>query len=176
MTDVVEHSLQHLSESDITAIARYLKSLGAKDPHQAAFSVDDATAKALWRGDDSQTGAATYVDSCAACHKTDGSGYKRFYPALRGNPVVLADDPTSLIHIVLVGGQLPGVNGAPSTITMPAFGWRLNDQQVADVVNFVRNSWGNTASKQVSAKQVAELRKDEKDRLGSADISVLEGK
>lgn len=56
MTDVVEHSLQHLSESDITAIARYLKSLGAKDPHQAAFSVDDATAKALWKGDDSATG------------------------------------------------------------------------------------------------------------------------
>ncbi|MGC1045302.1 c-type cytochrome [Pantoea agglomerans] len=176
MTDVVEHSLQHLSESDITAIARYLKSLGAKDPHQAAFSVDDANAKALWKGDDSATGAATYVDSCAACHKTDGSGYKRFYPALRGNPVVLADDPTSLIHIVLVGGQLPGVNGAPSTITMPAFGWRLDDQQVADVVNFVRNSWGNKASEPVSAKQVAELRKDEKDRLGSADIRVLEGK
>ena len=176
MTDVVEHSLQHLSESDITAIARYLKSLGAKDSHQAAFSVDDATAKALWKGDDSARGAATYVDSCAACHKTDGSGYKRFYPALRGNPVVLADDPTSLIHIVLVGGQLPGVNGAPSTITMPAFGWRLDDQQVADVVNFVRNSWGNKASEPVSAKQVAELRKDEKDRLGSADIRVLEGK
>ncbi|MEQ4514935.1 MAG: cytochrome c, partial [Pantoea agglomerans] len=79
-------------------------------------------------------------------------------------------------HIVLVGGQLPGVNGAPSTITMPAFGWRLDDQQVADVVNFVRNSWGNKASEPVSAKQVAELRKDEKDRLGSADIRVLEGK
>ena len=176
MTEVVEHSLQHLSDADITAIARYLKSLGAKDPHQTAFSVDDATAKALWKGDDSATGASVYVDSCAACHKTDGSGYQRFFPALRGNPVVQADDPTSLIHIVLVGGQLPGVKGAPSTITMPAFGWRLDDQQVADVVNFVRNSWGNKASEPVSAKQVAELRKDEKDRLGSADIRVLEGK
>jgi hypothetical protein len=40
----------------------------------------------------------------------------------------------------------------------------------------VRNSWGNKASEPVSAKQVAELRKDEKDRLGSADIRVLEGK
>jgi len=176
MTDVVEHSLQHLSESDITAIARYLKSLGAKDPHQAAFSVDDATANALWRGDDSQTGAATYVDSCAACHKTDGSGYKRFYPALRGNPVVMADDPTSLIHIVLVGGQLPGVNGAPSTITMPAFGWRLNDQQVADVVNFVRNSWGNGTGSDVTAQDVAKLRKDKaiQPYQGSANIHKLE--
>ncbi len=80
MVDVVDHSLQHLTDDDITAIARYLKSLGAKDPHQVAFSVDDATAKALWKGDDSQTGAVAYIDSCAACHKTDGSGYTRFYP------------------------------------------------------------------------------------------------
>lgn len=89
---------------------------------------------------------------------------------------MLADDPTSLIHIVLVGGELPGVKGAPSTINMPAFGWRLNDQQVADVVNFIRTSWGNKSDKQVSTKQVAELRKDMQDRLGSADIKVLEGK
>ena len=176
MTEVVEHSLQHLSDSDITAIARYLKSLGAKDPHQTVFSVDEATAKALWKGDDHQAGASLYVDSCAACHKTDGSGYQRFYPALRGNPVVLADDPTSLIHIVLVGGELPGVKGAPSTITMPAFGWRMNDQQVADVVNFIRTSWGNKSDKQVSAKDVAKLREDVKGHTGSADIRVLEGK
>lgn len=177
MTEVVEHSLQHLSDDDITAIARYLKSLGAKDPGQVAFSVDDAVAKALWKGDDSKTGASLYVDSCAACHKTDGSGYQRFFPALRGNPVVLEKDPTSLIHIVLTGGTVPGVQGAPSPITMPAFGWRLNDQQVADVVNFIRTSWGNQAGKAVTAKQVAELRKDEavQHNLGSASITELPG-
>ncbi len=74
----------------------------------------------------------------------------------------MADDPTSLIHIVLVGGELRGVKGAPSTITMPAFGWRLNDQQVADVVNFIRHSWGNNVPGTVTAKQVADLRKDVK--------------
>jgi len=176
MTEVVEHSLQHLSDEDITAIARYLKSLGAKDPNQAAFSVDDATAKALWKGDDSATGASVYVDSCAACHKTDGSGYQRFFPALRGNPVVMTDDPTSLIHIVLAGGALPGVKGAPSTITMPAFGWRLDDQQVADVVNFIRTSWGNGGKADVTAKDVAKLRKDKtiQPYQGSADIHQLE--
>ncbi|WP_130833429.1 c-type cytochrome [[Erwinia] mediterraneensis] len=175
MTEVVEHSLQYLSDEDITAIARYLKSLGAKDASQAPFSVDDAVAKALWKGDDSKTGASLYVDSCAACHKTDGSGYQRFFPALSGNPVVLEEDPTSLIHIVLTGGTLPGVQGAPTPITMPAFGWRLNDQQVADVVNFIRTSWGNQATKAVTAQQVAELRKDEtvQHNLGSASINEL---
>ncbi|CAK6497322.1 Gluconate 2-dehydrogenase cytochrome c subunit [Pantoea sp. Nvir] len=176
MTEVVEHSLQHLSDKDIAAIAHYLKSLGAKDPNQAAFSVDDATAKALWKGDDSATGASVYVDSCAACHKTDGSGYQRFFPALRGNPVVMAEDPTSLIHIVLAGGTLPGVKGAPTTITMPAFGWRLDDQQVADVVNFIRTSWGNGGKSDVTAKDVAKLRKDKtiQPYQGSADIHQLE--
>ncbi|HBV38426.1 MAG TPA: alcohol dehydrogenase [Erwinia sp.] len=173
MTEVVQHSLQHLSDSDITAIARYLKSLGAKDLNQVGFTADDNVAKALWKGDDSKPGASVYVDSCAACHKTDGSGYKRFFPQLSGNPVVLAADPTSLIHIVLSGATLPGVKGAPSAITMPAFGWRLNDQQVADVVNFIRTSWGNTAKEQVSASDVAKVRKNEAEQQGSVDIEKL---
>ncbi|WP_338571850.1 cytochrome c [Erwinia billingiae] len=173
MTDVVEHSLQHLSPEDATAIARYLKSLGARDPNQVGFKSDDAVAKALWKGDDSKTGASVYVDSCAACHKTDGSGYKRFFPELRGNAVVQAEDPTSLIHIVLSGATLPGVKGAPSSITMPAFGWRLNDQQVADVVNFIRSSWGNSAKQQVSASDVAKVRKNDAEQQGSADIEKL---
>jgi mono/diheme cytochrome c family protein len=176
MTEVVEHSLQHLSDEDISAIAKYLKSLGAKDPQQAVFTPDDTVAKALWHGDDSQPGASVYVDSCAACHKTDGSGYQRFYPALRGNPVVMADDPASLIHIVLVGGTLPGVKGAPTAITMPAFGWRLSDQQVADVVNFIRSSWGNGVTTRVTAGDVAKQRKDKtvQPYQGSADIHALE--
>jgi len=173
MTEVVQHSLQHLSDSDITAIARYLKSLGAKDLNQVGFTADDNVAKALWKGDDSKPGASVYVDSCAACHKTDGSGYKRFFPQLSGNPVVLAADATSLIHIVLSGATLPGVKGAPSAITMPAFGWRLNDQQVADVVNFIRTSWGNTAKEQVSASDVAKVRKNEAEQQGSVDIEKL---
>ncbi|QZQ49888.1 cytochrome c [Erwinia persicina] len=175
MTDVVQHSLQHLTAEDATAIARYLKSLGAKDPNQVGFTPDDTVAKALWKGDDSKTGASVYVDSCAACHKTDGSGYARFFPELRGNPVVLASDPTSLIHIVLSGAQLPGMKGAPTAITMPAFGWRLNDQQVADVVNFIRTSWGNIATSTVTASDVAEVRKDEAvvHQQGNADVEKL---
>ncbi|MBS0877125.1 MULTISPECIES: cytochrome c [unclassified Tatumella] len=168
MTDVVQHSLQYLSADDINAIASYLKSLSPRDASQPGFTANDQTAQALWKGDDHQTGAAQYVDSCAACHKTDGTGYTRFFPALKGNPVVLAQDPASLIHIVLTGDTLPGVNGAPSAVTMPAFGWRLNDQQVADVVNFIRNSWGNTASSTVSADQVADMRK-------SATVSTKQG-
>ncbi|MFZ4831910.1 c-type cytochrome [Rouxiella sp. Mn2063] len=178
MTDVVKHSLQYLTNDDATAIAKYLKSLDAVNPDKPAFKPDNSVAQALWKGDDSKTGASVYVDSCAACHKTDGSGYQRFFPALKGNPVVLSKDPTSLIHIVLTGATLPGVNGAPSTITMPSFGWRLNDQQVADVVNFIRTSWGNSAQDAVTAKDVEKIRNDkniviDKKQLGNANIDLL---
>jgi mono/diheme cytochrome c family protein len=53
-------------------------------PHQ----YDPAVADALWNGDDSKRGAAVYIDNCAACHRTDGHGYTRVFPALAGNPVL----------------------------------------------------------------------------------------
>ena len=90
----------------------------------------------------------------------------------------MTDDATSLIHVVLTGNTLPGVKGAPSSITMPAFGWRLNDQQVADVVNFIRTSWGNKAP-EITAKDVAKVREDkdiipDPKLLGSPEIEKLQ--
>ncbi|KRW62580.1 c-type cytochrome [Pseudomonas sp. TTU2014-080ASC] len=157
MSDVVVHSLQYLTDADLTAIARYLKSLPAVNDDDPPFKEDAKVASALWTGDDSKTGAALYVDSCAACHRTDGKGYQRVFPALAGNPVVQSEDATSLIHIVLEGATLPATHTAPSTFTMPPFAWRMTDQQVADVVSFIRTSWGNQAGS-VSARQVAKLR------------------
>jgi len=52
---------------------------------------------------------ATYIGSCAACHRTDGNSYAHFFPALAGNTAVVAEDPTSLISIVLDGDTLPGL-------------------------------------------------------------------
>ena len=143
MSDVIVHSMQYMSDADLTAIARYLKTLPAVDSTNTPHQYDPAVADALWNGDDSKRGAAVYIDNCAACHRTDGHGYTRVFPALAGNPVLQSDDPTSLIHIVLKGGTLPATHTAPSTFTMPGFDWRLSDQEVADVVNFIRTSWGN---------------------------------
>ncbi|MOA21251.1 Gluconate 2-dehydrogenase cytochrome c subunit precursor [compost metagenome] len=79
-----------------------------------------------------------------------------------------------MIHIVLTGNTTPAVKGAVSNITMPPFGWRLNDQQVADVVNFIRSSWGNSA-KPIDASDVASVRKDrsmirDEKEMGSAAV------
>nr|WKF61897.1 Gluconate 2-dehydrogenase cytochrome c subunit [Paraburkholderia busanensis] len=158
MTDVVQHSMQHMSDADLTAMARYLKTLPSNDARETPYAYDDTAAHALRGGDASATGAAVYRDNCMACHRSDGRGYNRVFPALGGNPVVQGKDATSLIHVLLTGSTLEGTKTAPSSFTMPPFGWRLNDQEVADVTNFVRTSWGNTGST-VSASDVARVRK-----------------
>lgn len=157
MSDVVEHSMQYMSDADLVAIARYLKTLAPSDPNDKPHVYDKQVADALWKGDDSKPGASVYIDNCAACHRTDGHGYAKVFPALAGNPVLQTADPTSLIHVVLAGGTIPATQTAPSNFTMPAFGWRLNDQQVAAVVSFIRTSWGNQGSP-VTAKEVSDLR------------------
>ncbi len=172
MSDVVTHSMQYMTDADLTAIARYLKSLPANDPADQPHQYDEKAAKALWNGDDSQRGAAVYIDNCAACHRTDGHGYTRVFPALAGNPVLQSEDPTSLIHIVLKGGTLPATHTAPSTFTMPGFAWRLSDQEVADVVSFIRGSWGNKGAP-VKADDVASLRKNDMQTTSKDDLGQV---
>lgn len=168
MSDVVVHSMQYMTDNDLSAIARYLKSLPAKDPADQPHVYDASVAQALFQGDDSKTGAALYLDNCAACHRSDGQGYARVFPALAGNPVITGEDATSLVHIVLKGGTLPATHQAPSSFTMPPFAWRLNDQQIADLVNFIRTSWGNQGAP-VNAEQVKALRKS----TGAAAVGAI---
>ncbi len=172
MSDVVVHSMQYMSQDDLTAIARYLKSLPAVDPKDQPHQYDKQVADALWKGDDSKPGASVYIDNCAACHRTDGHGYTRVFPALAGNPVLQTADATSLINIVLNGGTLPATHTAPSTFTMPAFAWRLSDQEVADVVSFVRGSWGNKGAP-VTASDVADLRKSDMRTTSGDDLGQV---
>lgn len=146
MSDVIEHSTQYLNDTDLSAIARYLKTLPAKDANNPPRPYDARVTRALWKGDDSKTGAAVYLDNCAGCHRSDGQGYTRVFPALAGNPVLETADATSLINLVLNGGTLRATRSAPSSFTMPGFSWRLSDQDVLDVVNFIRTSWGNQGS------------------------------
>jgi alcohol dehydrogenase (quinone), cytochrome c subunit len=114
--------------------------------------------QALKRGDASKPGALLYLDNCAACHRPDGMGYDRVFPRLAGNPVVEAANPISLVSIVLAGSRTPRTAQTPAQFTMPAFAWRLSDRDVADLVNFIRSSWGNSASG-ASAGDVAGVRK-----------------
>jgi len=156
MSDVIIHSTQGMHTEDIRAIAHYLKSLPASGS-ETAFFYKIAVASALASGNVSMRGALDYLNNCAACHLSSGKGYSQTFPALAGNPVVNTSDPSSLINIVLNGGTMPPTNAAPTHFTMPSLGARLSDQEVADVLTFIRSSWGNRASSVVPL-QVARMR------------------
>jgi len=159
MAQVVGASTQHLRDEDRTAIAEYLKSLppasGVTVPPTAVAA--DTTTAALRAGSVGARGAQLYLDNCNACHHADGAGALRTFPPLAGSEMINTADATSLIHIVLTGSAMPSTKTAPSALAMPDFAWRLSDQDVADVLSFVRSSWGNRAAS-VAANDVGRLR------------------
>jgi alcohol dehydrogenase (quinone), cytochrome c subunit len=157
MTDVVNNSTSYFSDSDIDAIAVYLKSLPATSAQQTVV-YDNSTTDSLIKSATTQAGAAIYASDCASCHGFDAKGFSPYMPALAGNPVVLDKDPSSLINVVLNGSSPLAAQGLPDAYRMPQFRQQLSDQDVADVITFMRTRWGNQAPV-VNATQVAKLRK-----------------
>lgn len=147
MGEVVTYSTSLLSDSDLAAIATYLKSL----PPSPAIASPAPDAAAM------QAGSAIFFDQCTACHLGGGRGQSGMFPPLRGSAVAQQRDATGLIHLILGGGRTAPTLSRPGFQSMPSFAWKLNDQQVADVATYVRNSWGNRAPP-VDAGKVASIR------------------
>jgi mono/diheme cytochrome c family protein len=150
MAEVVAYSTSQMPESDLHAIAVYLKQRGG---------AGSATTPASVAADDPRmrVGQAVYIDTCSACHTRAGTGVANIFPRLANNPIVQQDDPTSLIRVILTGSRGAVTTAAPTGPAMPSLGYRLNDDQVAAVITYVRNSWGNAASP-VGASEVKKLR------------------
>jgi mono/diheme cytochrome c family protein len=148
MAEVVTRSTSLLSDADLQAIATYLKDRAAS-PDVASGTPDAAVMK---------RGAAIYSDACTACHMEQGVGQPGFFPPLANNSVSQQADPTGVLHIILAGDRTAATAKRPTALSMPSFAWKLNDQQVADVATYLRNSQGNRASA-ISVQQVAALRK-----------------
>jgi alcohol dehydrogenase (quinone), cytochrome c subunit len=161
MSEVIVNSTQFLSAEDSAATAKYLKTLqDAPGNGHGRFAYNERTGRELASGDAKKRGALLYLDNCAACHRPDGRGYEGVFPSLAGNPVVAADNPLSLVSIVLLGSTTSRTSMTPAQFAMPAFAWRLTDQDAADIVSFIRSSWGNDA-KPIEAPKVAALRSSE---------------
>jgi mono/diheme cytochrome c family protein len=140
MAEVVQQSLQHLSDADINAMAVYLKSLkgnGDKSDYEQDKSQDAQDFRAA--------GARIYDKHCVECHGMQGNGLPPGYPPLAGNRALSTAEAVNPIRIVLNGGFAPGTAGNPRPYGMPPFGHVLNDTEVAQVVTYLRSSWGNNA-------------------------------
>lgn len=157
MADVVQHSSQYWSDQDLNATAAYLKQLSpAPNKMLELPKKEDTTTDLLLSGEYSDPGAILYVEHCYACHRADGDGVPRIFPALNLNSAVLANNAHSVIQVTLEGGKMPDTPADRMAFTMPAFN-HLSDDEVATIINFIRNSWNNTAP-EVKPEEVAEIR------------------
>jgi mono/diheme cytochrome c family protein len=162
MAEVVYRSTQYLSDADLGAMALYLKALpqaDAKEAEQHGWGW-------FWASDDEPPslseevrarGQTLYERHCAECHGAKGEGAAAFYPALAGNRAVTMRIPANVIRIVLSGGYLPATAGNPRPFGMPPFSHVLPDADIAAVVSYIRNAWGN-AAEPVSDFQVRRYR------------------
>ena len=95
-------------------------------------------------------GKKVFVKYCISCHQADGSGVPNMNPPLIQTSYVLGDKE-KLIKIVLNGLKNIDIDDQTYNNPMPALGTVLKDQQIADVLTYVRNSFGNKASGIISA-------------------------
>ena len=110
-----------------------------KDSGDKELSMDELKSK----------GEAVYKANCLACHQANGQGIKGVFPALDGSPIATVKTRiTEHIHQVIYGKN-----------NMPAFGEQLSDTDIAAVVTYERNVWGNKTGDIIQPKDVAASRK-----------------
>src|SRR3984893_14385143 len=147
MAEEVADSTSHYSDSDLDAMASYLKSLPER-PNATPVKAESSVMTA---------GQAVYRDQCSACHGIDGRGVAMLFPSLAQSSLAHASSPTSAIRLILRGGRSVATAAEPTAPGMPSFGWQLEDAQVAAVLTYIRNAW-QTEAPPVSADLVSRAR------------------
>lgn len=150
MAEVVEVSTSKLHEADLHAIAAYLKDLPAGGRDVQATKSDPEVLKA---------GEAIFVDACTACHQASGEALARVFAPLKGSAIVQSENPVSVIRVILKGSRAATTDRQPAPFAMPAFDWKLSDDQVAAVATYIRSAWENEAPT-VMARDVRKLRRE----------------
>lgn len=102
----------------------------------SSFQMGDPLADSIKRGKD------VYSTACVACHQADGKGLEKIFPPLAKSDYLMADKKRSIKQVINGATDPITVNGVKYTTPMIGLG-TLSDQEVADVLNYVRNSWGN---------------------------------
>jgi nitrite reductase (NO-forming) len=86
-------------------------------------------------------GKEIYLAQCVTCHMEAGEGIEGVYPPLAKSDYLMADKKRAITQVIKGANGPIKVNGKPYDGEMTAFD--LNDQELSDVLNYIRNSWGN---------------------------------
>ncbi|MEO7337698.1 MAG: cytochrome c [Caldimonas sp.] len=155
MTEVVLNSTQYLSEPDLAAMATLLKAL----PVTRSVRPEASGARPAAPTDAQVRGAKLYDTHCVQCHGEKGEGVPGAYPALAGSRAVTMDSPANMVHVVLQGGFPPSTRGNPRPFGMPPFATVLGNDEVADLLTYIRSAWGNRGAP-VTALDASRFRTD----------------
>jgi mono/diheme cytochrome c family protein len=141
----------------------------------AAFSVYDTPPLSSQTDDGTVIvdGQEIYLTRCTSCHQMNGEGVPGVFPPLKESEFV-GGDKGRLIRVILNGlsGEIV-VSGVTYSGMMPPWGAFLDDQQVADVLTYIRSNFGNAADA-VTPAEVAAVRNGVKDRKETWTIKELE--
>jgi len=152
------------SGKEVDSVYLAEKSLSSQKPVETAAAA--AAHGKLTREDQIKAGEVLFTGTCSVCHQVNGQGLEGVFPPLAKSDFLMADAKRA-IGILLNGLTGPvTVNGKSFNSVMPPMS-QLNDDEVANILTFVRNSWGNE-DQQVSASDVAEIRKSTKRPAGAA--------
>ena len=138
MAQVVASSLQHVKTADLQAMVQYLQGLPPVASPPMAVATANQAVMAL--------GKKVYEDHCAQCHGDQGQGKPPAYPALAGNRGVNQAMASNVVKAIQNGGYAPSTQTNPRPYGMPPFRYTLNDEEMAAVATYIRQSWSNRAS------------------------------
>ncbi|MCP3880833.1 MAG: c-type cytochrome [Sulfitobacter sp.] len=147
MHKVIDLSTRHLTEDDHRAIATYL--LGDKTPVAVSVKIGQGG---------NEAGRITYLDQCSGCHMADGSGKPHVAVAMQNNATLRQPDGRNLIVSVLDGLPAQAFPDGESMQSMPGFAERLNDAQIAEMVNYLRVTFADLPG-DITPEKVKALRK-----------------
>jgi len=136
MAEAVFNSTQYLTTEDAKDMGAYLKTLPATSEAPAGMQLTSQQQASL---------QDVYEINCSACHGTHGEGIEGAVPAFAGNSQILGD-PTNLVHALLEGSRAVSTKYDPTGAGMPSFAWKFSDKDLAEILDYIRNSWGNRAA------------------------------
>lgn len=104
-----------------------------------------------------ERGKAIYTDFCINCHLPSGLGQEKVYPPLANSDYLMNNREASIKGVKFGQEGKMVVNGKTYNNVMAPLG--LSDDEVADVMNYITNSWGNTNDKMVTIEEVSKIKK-----------------
>ncbi|TYB84626.1 cytochrome c [Oceaniovalibus sp. ACAM 378] len=149
MFPVLSHSTSHLATDDLEAISSYLTAGQTMTGPQM-----DKPVAVL-----SPEGASLYTGLCAGCHGTDGAGQPNSSVRLDVNTTAMYTNPLNLIRVIAEGIPERDLAQGERMQAMPAFDQMLSDQQMTELVNYLRQRWGGQEG-DVTAEVVQSAREE----------------